>query len=75
MPAQINEELIHILHYNIRGWTSHNAELASMIRLLDHKPLLVCLNLNETFLDKGSGDIELEGYVLLGQRDRCDGRA
>ena len=36
------------------------------------KPCLICLN--ETWLDSSVKSIALEGYVLVGRRDRRDGR-
>ena len=35
-------------------------------------PAMICIN--ETFLDPSTGNIEIEGYVLIGRRDRQDGR-
>ncbi len=69
----IVEAQVDIMHCNIRGWISHNAELAAVVRRLDRKPLLACLN--ETFLDKAVQQISLEGYSLIGRRDRRDGRS
>lgn len=57
---------------NIQGLTSHLAELVAVIRLAKHPPSLVCLN--ETFLDKATEDIQLEGYKMVARRDRSDGR-
>ena len=58
---------------NIRGWVSHAAELTAIIRSMKNKPDLVCVN--ETFLNHSVEDIALEGYAVVGRRDRCDGRA
>ena len=69
----IDETTMEILQCNIRGWASHSAELTSTIRLLERKPLLVCLN--ETLLDKPTQELSLEGYALVGRRDRRDGRS
>ena len=65
-------ESFTIWHCNIRGWLTHNAELAARIRLESQRPAVVCLN--ETLLDKSVGAVHLEGYALIGRRDRCDGR-
>ena len=42
------ESRFRILHINIRGWTSHAAELTARIRQMDEKPDLIYVN--ETFL-------------------------
>lgn len=57
---------------NIRGFISHCAELVTKIRLMREKPALVCIN--ETFLDPSVGEVTLEGYQLVGRRDRNNGR-
>ena len=51
------EDDIILLHVNIRGWTTHNAELAARIRLMERRPTIVCLN--ETHLSK------IEGYEVV----------
>ena len=61
-----------ILHVNIRGWTSHAAELTARIRLMGQKPDLICVN--ETFLNRTTEHISIEGYSLIARRDRSDGR-
>ena len=66
------DHAFRILHANIRGWASHNVELAARLRIMKQKPDLICIN--ETFLDKSVGHITLEGYVLIARRDRADGR-
>ena len=55
---------------NIRGWASHSADLVATIRLTKNPPIMVCVN--ETFLNKAVEDVSLEGYALLGRRDRRD---
>ena len=62
-PADTN-----ILHVNIQGWRSHMAELCAVIRIMTAAPDVVCVN--ETFLDKGVEDVQLEGYLVVGRRDR-----
>ena len=57
-----------IMHVNIQGLRSHLAELTAVIRLCESPPDVVCVN--ETFLDDGVGTIELEGYEVVGRRDR-----
>ena len=53
MPA------VSILHIYLRGWLSHNAELAAHIRLLSEQPTIVCVN--ETVLDENVESVEPEG--------------
>ena len=57
-----------VMHVNIHGLRSHLAELSAVIRLSAVAPDVVCVN--ETFLDKGVGTIELEGFEVVGRRDR-----
>jgi hypothetical protein len=64
--------MLEVLHVNIRGFVSHSAELAAHIRLMKAAPSIVCIN--ETFLDKLVENVELEGYAVIGRRDRDDGR-
>ena len=61
-------------HVNIRGLISHRAELTARIRMAKKKPQILCLN--ETFLDASvkDGVVEIEGYSIVGRRDRRDGR-
>ena len=54
----------NLLHPNIRGWTSHVAELTATIRSMKRKPDMVCVN--ETFLNKAVEDVNLEGFTLVG---------
>ena len=63
---------LEIFHVNIRGFLSHAAELVAFIRLRPRPPAIVCLN--ETFLDKSTKLVELEGYEVSARRDRQDGR-
>ena len=60
-----------VLHVNLRGWCSHNAELVARLRLLEHKPALVCVT--ESWLSCATRHVELEGYVLVHRRDRSTG--
>lgn len=57
---------------NIRGWTSHNAELVVAIKHMDRMPNPVCIN--ETMLSRAIDDTPLEGYTLIARRDRSDCR-
>ncbi len=57
-----------MLHMNLRGYLSHIAEVTALLRGMASKPFLVTLN--ETFLTKAIGHVELEGYELLARRDR-----
>ena len=57
-------------HLNVRGWKSKAAELTALIRLEEEKPAVVCIT--ETFLDRSTGEVCLEGYELAARRDRSD---
>jgi hypothetical protein len=61
-----------ILHLNIQGFLSGSAELVARLRLMKRLPTVICIN--ETWLDPSVGDVVLEGYRLIGRRDRADGR-
>ena len=61
-----------LLQCNIRGFTSHRAELEGRLQLLPSMPQLVCLN--ETLLEDPEQMIALGGYALVSRRDRDDGR-
>ena len=41
-----------------------------MLRLVTEKPALMCVT--ETFLDKSTGEVKLEGYKVVARRDRHD---
>ena len=60
-----------IWQVNIQGFLSSCAELVARIRTAKVKPSLICIN--ATFLDCSVGEVALEGYVLIGRRDRDDG--
>jgi len=67
------ETSVSILHINTQGWTpKHVAELTMRLRLMDSRPLCICVN--ETWLDESHKNMTLEGYSLLGRLDRRDGR-
>ena len=51
---------------------SHCTELVARLRVAKIKPLIVCIS--EAFLDKSVKEVSIEGYSLIGRRDRCDGR-
>ena len=57
-----------ILHYNIRGWVSHSAELTAVLRSLPALPTIVVLT--ETWLTDAFEEPTLEGYNLVARRDR-----
>ena len=61
-----------ILHVNIRGLLSHVAELTARLRLMEVKPVLLCIN--ETFLDPSVEEVDVEGYTIVARRDRCNGQ-
>ena len=58
----------NIMHVNIQGLRSHLAELCAVVRLSSAPPDIICIN--ETFLDDGVKNIEVEGYEIIGRRDR-----
>jgi len=62
---------ITIMHVNMQGLLSSLAELTACIRLLARPPDIVCIN--ETFLNDSIGNVELEGFVTVGRRDRRGG--
>ena len=64
----ICSETIDIMHINVRGWLSHIAEVTALLRSTSKKPMLLCFN--ETFLNKSIEHICVEGYSLVGRRDR-----
>ena len=57
-----------IMHVNIRGLLSHLAELSAFVRLCAAPPDIICVN--ETFLDVSIEEVNLEGFVVVGRRDR-----
>ena len=60
-------------HINIRGWRSHNAELAGHVRL-HGAPHIIAVNeshLDRSVLEPGP---EFAGYVRVARLDRRDGR-
>ncbi len=57
-------------HVNIRGFTSHRAELEGHIKLNGDKPHLLAIN--ETFLTRAVESATVSGYVLVSRRDRQD---
>ena len=59
-----------IVQFNLRGFLSKHAELASYVQLAG--PDVVCLT--ETLLDPSIDEISLPGYRLVLRRDRDDGR-
>ena len=69
---QLDAERFDILHANVQGLCSSLVELVARLRSMSPRPALVCLN--ETWLDKSIGMVELEGYDLIARRDRRDGR-
>ena len=59
--ARIVDEDFAVLHVNIQVFHSSEAELSARIRLLLRKPDIICLN--DTFLDKSTKEVSLEGYI------------
>ena len=60
-----------IMHVNIQGLRSHLAELCAVVRLCSTPPDIICIN--ETFLDDAVESIEIEGFTVVGRRDRSHG--
>ena len=54
----------------MRGWRSKAAQVTALLRLAKERPALVCLT--ETFLDKATAEVQLEGYTVAARRDRKD---
>ena len=48
------------------------AELVARIRTAEQRPTILCIN--ETFLDKATQHVSLEGYELIARQDRDDGQ-
>ena len=61
-----------MLRINIQSFSDHAAELNALVQLRKIPPAMVCLN--ETWLDKSTEQVELNGYKLTGRRDRQDGQ-
>ena len=66
-----NLDGIHVYSVNIQMLTAkkHLAELSFQLQL--HRPHVVLIQ--ETWLDKSTEDVEIEGYTLVSRRDRHDG--
>ena len=60
-----------IMHVNIQGLLSHLAELHAFTKLRRSPPDIVCVN--ETFLDSSVEAVELDGFFVVGNRDRSYG--
>ena len=65
-------EALDVLHINIRSFVSHAAELNALIQLRKSPPAIV--SVNETWLDRSTQQVELEGYELVARRDRQEGQ-
>ena len=63
---------VTIFHCNIRGFRSNSPELEARLMIMEKKPCIICLT--ETWLNKSVGAPTLNGYVVIGRRDRSDGR-
>ncbi len=63
MNEVFTDHKMSMLQVNMRGYISHIAEIAAMIRLMACKPFIV--SLNETFLTRAIEHVELEGYTVL----------
>ena len=59
-----------ILHVNIRGWLSNNAQLAAQLQLRQAHPQLILMN--ETKLNKSVAHPQLEGYEVVARKDNED---
>ena len=69
----LEEERFTVWHLNVRGWKSKSAEITALLRLEPKKPELVCLT--ESFLDKSTKNVSLEGYTEVARHDRKDNSA
>ena len=65
---ECRETCLEMLHFNLRGYISHIAEVTALLREMRGKPFVV--NLNETFLSKAIDNVEFEGYQVLARRNR-----
>ena len=65
---ECRETCSEMLHFNLRGYISHIAEVTVLLREMRCKPFIVTLN--ETFLRKAIDNVKLEGYQILARRDR-----
>jgi hypothetical protein len=64
----IGDDSFSVLHVNIRGYLSHLTMLSARLQLLQSKPQILCLN--ETFLNKATPFIYIEGYECIARLDR-----
>ena len=65
----LESELFTFIYLNIRGYTSHEAELCAVTEQLGYPTFL---GLVETFLSKQIKHVKLPGYTLVSRRDRKD---
>ena len=66
----VGQSQVLVFGINIQGFFSSCAELVARLRMTKVKPTLIYLN--KTFLNKEKA--EIEGYELVGRRDRDDER-
>jgi hypothetical protein len=72
-PPNLKPDVFSVYHINIQGYSPrHAAELAAALRLLKSLPDVVCVS--ESFLDRSTQQVDLEGYSVISRRDRDDGR-
>ena len=65
---ECRETCSEMLHFNLRGYISHIAEVTVLLREMRCKPFIVTLN--ETFLRKAIDNVKLEGCQIFARRDR-----
>ena len=63
---------ITIFHCNLRGFITNSPELEARLILMEKSPSIVCIT--ETWLNSSIGSPSLYGYIIIGRRDRSDGR-
>ena len=66
------ENEFSVLQVNIQGLVAHAMELSATLGLMAPMPDVICIN--ETWLDKAVGGVDIDGYTCVARRDRRDGR-
>lgn len=65
---KVSPECLNIVSINLRSILAHRAELEA--RLAELKPHIVCIQ--ETWLDDGVENPEVDGYKIVSRRDRTE---
>ena len=71
MAAVFDQTQFSVLQVNIRGIIKNLAELSARLRLVTMMPDVLCLN--ETWLDRTTKHLDIEGYECVARRDRRGG--